>query len=479
MDLVSRYDIKIDANKNKVIPLLFDLNNSERINDIFSAVKSMTEEEAAKVLNQILNEFNHRHYDFEKLLLEHFEIMKVKSNVSADFSLNKKHLIGAYFTKEYSNESAALFNPSIVFHPNQTNLSENEKRFILSLRATGEGHISSIVFKTGIISENGEITLDEDAKILTLPKKVNQYKYQKSTIKEISKLEDIINPKIFRHLPDEFTSEEAFKILDETDEQKLLKINGSKEALESIFDTNYQISFDANSQLNSRVIFPSSKAESMGMEDVRFVCFNENDTKTYYATFTAYDGNNIQVQLIKTYDFNTFNISSLHGKAAQDKGMALFPEKINEKYAMIGRQGGKDISIMFSNDINLWDDFKVIQKPKRNWELTQLGNCGSPIKTKYGWLLLTHAVGPMRKYVLSASLLDINNPEIVVASLNEPLLSPSKEEREGYVPNVVYSCGFIQNNDDLIIPYAMSDSSSSFARVNLKSLLEKLITKLN
>lgn len=477
MNLVSRYNIKIDANKNKVIPLLFDLNNSERIDDIFFAVKLMTEEVTEKTLDKIINEFNHRHFNFKELLLEHFEIMNAKTNLIADFSLNKKYLIGAYFTKEYSNESAALFNPSIVFHPNQTNLKTNEKRFILSLRATGEGHISSIVFKTGIISENGNINLDEEAIVLTLPKKVNHFKYQKSSIKKISKLEDIINPKIFRFLPDEFTSEEAFKILEETEKQKLLKINGSKEALESIFDTNYQVSFDDNSQLNSRVIFPSSKAEAMGMEDVRFVCFEENNTKTYYATFTAYDGNNIQVQLIKTYDFITFTISSIHGKAAQDKGMALFPEKINGKYAMIGRQGGKDISIMFSDNINFWDDFKVIQKPKRDWELTQLGNCGSPIKTKYGWLLLTHAVGPMRKYVLSASLLDINNPEIVVSSLDEPLLSPNKEEREGYVPNVVYSCGFIQNNDELIIPYAMSDSSSSFARVNLKSLLEKILTK--
>jgi predicted GH43/DUF377 family glycosyl hydrolase len=477
MNLVSIYNIKIDANKNKVIPLLFNLNNPERINDIFFAVKSMTEEEATEILNKILDEFNHRHFRFKNLLLEHFELMLKKTNVIADFSLHKKYLIGAYFTKEYSNESAAIFNPSIVLHPNQQEIKEDEQRFVMSLRATGEGHISSIVFKTGIISANGEISLSDDSDILCLPKKVKDYKYQKDHIKKISNIDEIINPKIFRYLPDEFTSEEAFKILDKTEKEKLLKINGSREALDSIFETNYQISFDTTSQLNSRVIFPSSKSESMGMEDVRFVCFNENNTNTYYATYTAYDGENIKIQLIKTYDFNTFNISSLQGNAAQDKGMALFPEKINGKYAMISRQGGKDISIMYSDDINFWDTFKLIQKPKRNWELTQMGNCGSPIKTKHGWLLLTHAVGPMRKYVLSASLLDINNPEIVVASLEEPLLMPKGAEREGYVPNVVYSCGFIKNNDELIIPYAMSDSATSFARVNLNSLLEKLLIK--
>ncbi|MCD4694708.1 MAG: hypothetical protein K8S16_00600, partial [Bacteroidales bacterium] len=276
-------------------------------------------------------------------------------------------------------------------------------------------------------------------------------------------------------LPDDFSEKEAYKIIADIKRKNLFKLNGTKEALETIFDTNYEVTFNKNIPLNSKVVFPSSKAESMGMEDVRFVKFSENNKSTYIGTYTAYNGKNINVQIIKTDDFNTFKIRSLHGKAAQDKGMALFPEKINGKYAMIARQGGNSISIMYSDDIYFWDEYKVIQKPKREWEMTQLGNSGSPIKTPHGWLLLTHAVGPLRKYVLSATLLDLDNPDKVLASLDEPLLSPNSSEREGYVPNVVYTCGLIQHGENLIIPYAMSDSECSFATVDLQALLRKLI----
>jgi predicted GH43/DUF377 family glycosyl hydrolase len=247
--------------------------------------------------------------------------------------------------------------------------------------------------------------------------------------------------------------------------------------LREIFDTNYDISFDEGIAISSRVIFPASKAEKTGLEDVRFVKFSDHDKTRYLGTYTAYDGRKIRSKIIETEDFISFRLRQLYGKAALDKGMAFFPEKINGKYALISRQGGESISLMYSDDLYYWDTYKIIQEPEREWELLQIGNCGSPVKTAYGWLLLTHAVGPLRKYVISATLLDLNNPEIVLATLDKPLIIPNTDEREGYVPNVVYSCGFLLHFEHLIIPYAISDSITSFARINIYSLVDKLLKK--
>lgn len=475
---VKRTDIKIMANPNKVLPLFLDFKNKARINDIISSVAALDDNTVEKTLNQVFQEFENRHVDFSEVILNHYNIIAAKVNIPRNFSLSRRLLIGAYFTKEYSNESAALFNPSIVIFPAQNSNNSDVIRFVMSLRATGEGHISSIVFKTGMISKEGDIVLDKDADKLVVAQKNNGLIYTKSFINERVKLNKKVNLEIFNYLPEEFSEKEAYRIIDDIKKKRLLNLSGTKKVLEAIFDTNYDVSFDKNMALNSKVIFPVSKAESMGMEDVRFVKFKEDNEDCFIGTYTAYNGKNIQVQIIRTKDFNTFKIRSLYGKVAQDKGMALFPEKINGKYAMISRQGGTDISIMYSDDLYFWNNFTVIQKPKREWELTQMGNSGSPIKTPHGWLLLTHAVGPLRKYVLSATLLDLNNPGIVLASLDEPLLSPNSNEREGYVPNVVYTCGLIQHGENLIIPYAMSDSASSFATVNLQALIDKLLINI-
>lgn len=475
---VKRTDIKIMANPNKVLPLFFDFKKKERINDIISNVATLDDNTIEKTLNQVFQEFENRHIDFSEVILNHYNIIADKVNITKSFSLSRRLLIGAYFTKEYSNESAALFNPSIVIFPPQNSNNIAATRFVMSLRATGEGHISSIVFKTGMISKEGDIVLDKDADKLVVAQKNNNLIYTKSFISERTKSNKKVNPEIFNYLPEEFSEKEAYRVIADIKKNQLINLNETKKALEVIFDTNYEVSFDKNIALNSKVIFPVSKTESMGMEDVRFVKFTENNKDYFIGTYTAYNGKNIQVQIIRTEDFNTFKIRSLYGKVAQDKGMAIFPEKINGKYVMISRQGGTNISIMYSDDLYFWNDFTVIQKPKRGWEMIQIGNSGSPIKTLHGWLLLTHAVGPLRKYVLSASLLDLNNPEIVLASLDEPLLSPNNNEREGYVPNVVYTCGFIQHGENLIIPYAMSDSASSFATVNLQALIDKLLINI-
>src|SRR6185312_6439419 len=227
--------------------------------------------------------------------------------------------------------------------------------------------------------------------------------------------------------------------------------------------------------INEKVIFPSAKAESMGMEDVRFVKFTDKEFSCYYGTYTAYDGHRIKTQLIETRDFQDFKISSLYGNAISDKGMALFPEKINGNYVMISRQGGEKISIMFSNNLYAWDDYKTLMEPLYTWEFVQLGNCGSPVKTDKGWLLLTHGVGAVRAYVISAILLDLNNPSRIIGRLSKPLITADESEREGYVPNVVYTCGLLRHGDLLIIPYALSDSATAFATIELNLLLNELL----
>ena len=474
--MIKRTDIILKANPKLVLPLFLKLN-IKRYNDLVSKIDSLNDETVERTLNQVYDEFESRHINFREILLKHYQIIANKIVIPENISHSRKLLIGAYFTKEYSIESAALFNPSIVVHPNQDGCINDSIRFIMSLRATGEGHISSVAFRTGMISKDGEIVLDKPSNKLIEGKKNINANYKKAFIQKRTQADEKINPVLFEYLPDEFSEQQAYRIIDDIEQQNRIKLKETKESLEAIFDTNYEVTFDKNTEMSSRVIFPSAKAELMGMEDVRFVKFSENDEYNYIATYTAYNGKNIRVQIIETKDFESFKISSLHGEAVQGKGMALFPEKIKGKYAFIGRQGGTDISIMYSDDLYFWNEYKVIQKPEHEWEMTQLGNSGSPIKTPQGWLLLTHAVGAMRKYVLSATLLDLNDPEKVLATLDQPLLSPNSYEREGYVPNVVYTCGLIQHGENLIIPYAMSDSAISFATVNLQSLLEKLLEK--
>lgn len=377
-------------------------------------------------------------------------------------------LIGAYFTKEYSIQSAALFNPSIVVHPDQQQLRRNQLRFVMSLRATGEGHISSIVFQTGIIDRVGNISLDGPTGYFTRLRKQETAVYSKSFIRERAGDNAMVEL-----LPESCTAEEASAILagHRQDPSKTASIA----MIEEILDTNYELEDSAGIPINEKVIFPTAKAERMGMEDVRFVKFEAEGRTCYYGTYTAYDGKHIRTQLIETEDFAAFRVRTLSGAAIADKGMALFPEKLDGKYVMISRQGGENINIMFSENLYRWDEYQVLMKPRYTWELLQLGNCGSPIRTGKGWLLLTHGVGIMRTYVISAILLDLKDPTRIIGRLDNPLIEAGDPEREGYVPNVVYTCGILSHGDTLMIPYAVSDSATVFVTLSLSELLDKLI----
>lgn len=476
---INRLNIKIEAQPERVIPLFLHLNGKYRIDHIVSKVLEFNEKKVEETLNQVFAEFDSRHYKFRENIMTNYYQIEQYLTSPQNLSDSRKLLLGAYFTKEYSIGAAALFNPSIVAHPDQSGLNEGELRFVMSLRATGEGHISSIEFRTGIISKNGDITIDALHPKLSVANKTNDQKYSKDFIIKASKFYPEFHPLILEKLSQQFTKKEALNLITELSKDTDINLISTLKALEEIFDRDYDIFFDEETPLSSRVIFPSSKTECMGMEDVRFVKFEDKNETKYIGTYTAYNGKNIQPQIIETIDFISFKIRALYGNSIFDKGIALFSEKINGKYVMIGRQGGEYISIMYSDDLYFWDTYKTIQKPEREWELIQLGNCGSPVKTSAGWLLLTHAVGPLRKYVISATLLDLKNPEVVLASLDKPLISPNTNEREGYVPNVVYTCGYLQHSDKLVIPYAMSDSATSFATVNIETLLNELLKSKN
>lgn len=481
---INRKPIRFSSDSKRVIARYF-FPGSDRAQSIVQKVIDMPNQAAKLALNQSLRDFSDRHRNISRIYKKHFERTKdIMGGKNGDLDIlddYKKLLIGAYFTSEYSIESAAFFNPSMVEDPDQTGLQENQKRVIISFRATGEGHISSIVFRGGVLDRNNDLEIKQAGKLVDEAEAVKNYIYIKdifiSKLTEMHAEIDVVNI-VMEKLGEKFDYNELHSAIEAT----IREINPSystQKMLQTITwlaDSHYEISFSLDTAISERVIFPIAAAESNGIEDARFVKFTENDGSTkYYATYTAYNGLTILPKLIETKDFYHFFIMPVYGENAQNKGMALFPRKINGKYAMLSRLDGVNNYIMFSDKINIWHEAKKIQGPRFPWEFIQIGNCGSPIETEYGWLVITHGVGTMRKYSLGATLLDIDDPTKVIGQLSEPLLTPNEEEREGYVPNVVYSCGSIINNNELVLPYAMSDTASTYATVPLDDLFSRLI----
>jgi len=446
-------------------------------------VLAMSEEQTKSALNQVLRGYAKRHRNISMIFDTHFNKLLHLFNEMGinpdDLHQMQKALIGSYFTMEYSIESAAIFNPSVVEDPYQSELGQGEKRVILSFRATGEGHISSIIFRSAVIDKDNNLIIEPVGNMLAEADRIKRHVYNKNLfIKNLDELRDFDNQTsplfVLEKLGDSFTYGELKKAVNEIRETHDLTHNKKLIINQMLWLalSHYEIDFSIDSAISERVIFPISETEKNGIEDARFVKFiDDNGDVTYYATYTAFDGISILPKLLETKDFYHFKCSPLHGELAQNKGMALFPRKINGKYAMLCRVDGVNNYIAFSDNINIWREAKLIQKPKYPWELVQVGNSGSPLETEEGWLIITHGVGPMREYSLGAALYELDNPEKEIGRLKTPLLSPNEEEREGYVPNVVYSCGTIIHNNELIIPYAMSDHASTCATVNLKELL--------
>ena len=389
-----------------------------RANHIVNRVLGMDLESAASQLTEILENFDGRHRN----LLATFESRACEMEDAFEshtvFSKLQRQLVGAYFLHEYSFEASALFNPSIVAHPDQTGAPAGGRRFVLSLRGVGEGHISSLTFRSGTIAANGGITIDPSARLASLPKV----------------------------------------------RSRTMGPNGE----------TVELTFEPNEDISERVIFPITEVQANGIEDARFVEFDDEGRKVYYATYTAYSGRAIRSELMRTEDFLSFRMSPLSGSATRNKGMALFPKKIDGRYAMIGRQDNENLYIIYSDDLHVWDGGVPILGPRFPWEFVQIGNCGSPIEIDEGWLMLTHGVGPVRRYSIGAVLLDKNDPSKVLGRSCEPLVRPVPSEREGYVPNVVYTCGLMRHNDLIILPYAVSDSYSNFATVEIAGLLRSM-----
>lgn len=448
---------------------------------VVARVTALPPEVAEREAAIMLDRFADRHQKLERFLLKRFEDVHEHVITDRPLSQSQRLLIGGYFTLEYSLEAAALFNPSIVPHPDQSEMPSGSLRFVLSLRATGEGHVSSIVFRTGIIDEAGAISINQPTRFVTGAEVHPNPSYDKllfeRKLRELGVLSDDAQ-RLMDQLGDAFSFEQLTVIVSEAmRSSRLLGVNARRTADEvlAVARANYEISFEPSDRYSERVIFPMVPAEVRGIEDARFVRFcDDNGTVTYYAVYTAFDGHVPLPQLLETEDFVRFKISTLNGPEVQNKGMALFPRKVRGSYAMLSRQDGENIYLMYSDMLHFWYEKKLLLRPTFPWEFVQLGNCGSPIETDAGWLVLTHGVGAMRRYAIGAILLDLDDPGRVIGRLPEPLLEPSAEEREGYVPNVVYSCGALVHGGRLILPYAMSDQSTSIATVPLEELLGEL-----
>ncbi len=450
------------------------LPGKNRVDNVVKRVQGLADTEVEKCLEKVMKDFIARHRNIEETFLKHFNRIEIQSKLDlSHFSLKRKILLGSFFTKEYSIQSAALFNPSIVAHPDQSGLQAGEQRFVMSLRATGEGHISSIVFQTGVVDDKANIRLDKASGFFTCLEQRNDTRYTKNFIENRAQTIPEFDEGILKLLPESFSVGDAYHILNSVKTTKYSSFH-SIGIVENILDTNYDLEISRDLPINEKVIFPNAEDEKKGIEDTRLVKFTDGESSCYYGTYTAYNGKYIKTQFIETTDFNTFKIRTLYGAAVSDKGMALFPEKVNGKYVMISRQGGEKINIMFSDDIYTWESYQLLLEPYFTWELVQLGNCGSPVKTEKGWLLLIHGVGAMRTYVISAVLLDLQDPSKVIGRLHKPLLEADESEREGYVPNVVYTCGMIRHGNLLIIPYAVSDSATGFATILLDEILNEM-----
>lgn len=467
------------ADKRRVITRPFLPGKKKHLKSVLDRVLGLTDAEVSRLLSEVVASFSARHRDIRGAFEAHYDMVREHLD-GQPVSGDRRLLIGAYFTKEYSVESAALFNPSIVPHPDQSGLSPGACRLIVSLRATGEGHISSIEFRSGVIDAAGEIRIDPASRYVTTPEIISAPSFDKHTfdlkLSEMGVHNDIAEI-VLEELPPQFTADDLGRGIDNLSKRGIAPANFRKtvDAIRWLTHSNYVAVFAPDCALSERVLFPVSENESRGIEDARFTRFVDDDgAVTYYATCTAFNGFEVLPQMIATLDFRSFTISTLNGKYAANKGMAFFPRKLAGSYASISRFDGESLHLLQSDNIDFWNTAKKIRGPQYPWEFFQIGNCGSPIETDDGWLLLNHGVGAMRRYTIGVDLLDREDPSRVIARLDEPILIPKEHERDGYVPNVAYSCGAMVHNDQLIIPYAMSDSVAGIATLSLRDLMAQL-----
>ena len=482
---LKRADISIGPDPRRVVARPFipgfsgtlDALGGSRVDQIVERVLALSANEVIARLAEARALSTHRHRDLEALWEAHFVEAIPHSPRLKSVQGDARMLIGAYFTQEYSFEAAALCNPSIV--PDPTWSGEGALRFIMSARAIGEGHISSIEFRTGTVTEDGRVTLEGVGPMVATGRRTSVI-YQKLSF--LAKLEELgadpaIADEIIGRLPERFIFDDLAVVLPNLD----VPTSYPASAFETIrlihwlASSNYRLEF-VNGPLSERLIYPAGPADSHGMEDARFVRFVDDDgTSTYYATYTAYDGFQILPQLIETHDFLAFDITTMSGESARNKGLALFPVKIDGSFAALSRHDRERLYLSYTDDIRNWESSELIYEPRAGWEVVQVGNCGSPIETEEGWLVITHGVGPMRRYCLGAVLLDRKDPSQVLGRLARPFLEPGEAERDGYVPNVVYSCGGLVHGKNLVLPFGVADHSIGIAVVPFEDLIGAMV----
>lgn len=478
---VTRLPHRIEPDPSRVIPRFFGADEVKSRRRI-ARVLQLSDGDVERILEDLRLDYRDQHEDVECVWMDHFGYVEsfVPSDARAGLDERRKLLIGAYFTMEYAIESAALFNPSMVRAARQGDLPDGSTRFVMSLRATGEGHVSSIGFRNGVIDKNNNIIVEETSPISRALKTVPDTDFEtthfRHTLRDIGALTPFAE-RVLEKFGEEFTIHQLEAELEGMRASAVspAAFEEAAENMRTLARSNYKYVIPEDAYASEIVIFPSSENESRGIEDVRLVTFTEDDGSVIlFGTYTAYNGYAIFPTLLESHDLTTLEIQMMAGRYAKNKGMALFPRKIRDKYVMSGRLDGENLYILESDNVRVWNDARLSQIPRYWWEYSIIGNCGSPLETEEGWLLLTHGVGPMRQYCIGAALLDLDEPWNVIGQTREPLLMPQGEERIGYVPNVVYSCGSMIHNDRLIIPYAASDTLTTFASVSLPDLLEHL-----
>ena len=481
-----RTDNRLRPDPSRVIARLFVpgqelLAGSEsRASVVVGRILDLDESEVERALTSVMRRFGRRHRALPEIFSLHADRISNRIVGNVALSENRRQLLGATFTHEFAIEAAALCNPSMVAHPDQRDVPLGALRFVMSVRGIGEGHRSSIGFRTGMIAADGAVTVDT-AGPFPIVNSVAPGPFDRELFR--AKLDELrANGEnaafVLDALGERFTQSDLDLALDRLRAQRDTRRTAGDTIghLRTIAERSYTAGFPTTSDVSERVLWPATAAESAGMEDARFVRFVDDDGAcVYYATYTAYDGTAIRQQLLETTDFATFTASPMVGPAASDKGVALFPRRIGGRFVALSRFDRETNAVAFSDNPRGWNRAVTFQRPAETWETIQLGNCGSPIETDEGWLVLTHGVGPMRTYSIGALLLDLDDPTLIVGRLREPLLSPADDEQDGYVPNVVYSCGAILHGDTLVIPYGIADSSIGIATVPLPDLLDQLL----
>lgn len=483
--IVRRTSLRLRPDPRRVVTKLFvpgeeRPEHESRSAAVIRRVMALDEETVCAALTRTVHLFAGRHRNVRATFADHFASVSHRIAVGVDLSESRRLLIGAYFTHEYAIEGAALCNPSMVPHPDQSGMAPGHLRFVLSVRGIGEGHLSSVGFRTGTIAPSGAVTIDPPPAVVTTGMRgevVHEKSLFQGKLAEFGQ-DDEVSAVLNRWLPDRFTAGELDLLLADLHPRLVARQEAHRtvELIRWIAACNYASEFPEDTVVSGRVLWPTGPSERQGMEDARFVRFTDDDgDQTYYATYTAYDGVDVAPQLLQTKDFRTFQVTQTTGSAARNKGMALFPRRIGGRFTALSRGDGESTAVVTSDDIRTWNGPRPVETPAREWDLVQVGNCGSPIETSEGWLVLTHGVGPMRVYSMGAILLDLEHPERVLATLAEPLLLPAATERDGYVPNVVYSCGSLLHDDTLVIPYGASDSTIALATASVRDVLAAMV----